>query len=1188
MSHSKSHAVHQRASAAGVATDKISAAEQGAIRKRRQKAGVPGEAKRTWGLALSGGGVRSATFCLGLVRALAANKLLHRFDYLSTVSGGGYLGASLGRLFGDARTPAQTEAGVASDNSLWLWWLRSNGRYLTPAGAKDLSFAGASITRGILATHAELAALMLLLAAIVLMPHLVASLAAEYGWLWAMNLAVLSTFGSAWWWLAIVPMFLVTSQLYAYWLYRQRRGLPGKILIGAAVGITAVIGVNQWQQATSDYALFVDGISVESASRIAWRVWLTPLLLAPAAGFLFALATQSEPEQKVRLQRTKSLATCMWALTIFVALGLLDVVSWRLADLFWRVSNARPTLGTLAVVAAAVAIGRLSLPTIKAALAQSKLVKINLERLINIVGVVAIAVVVVIWMTAFHILMLPREIWLPTTAPTPFLWSGVWTGLKDFELPGLVAVQGHYVQLFRWAFLLAVPLLYVFCSRRNFDVLNLASLHNFYRGRIERAYISAGNWGSSTSRFKQDPLMPVGQVHKRDVAPLVESIDGDDVLIAEYAPHKYGGPIHLINCCINQSVDDRTENYNADRKGVPLTISSLGVEAGSSMAVELANEAHLGGLAKWIAISGAAASTGMGSNTSPGMAAMLFMSGLRLGYWTPALLPLEDGKSERNAWSKSASRWIFKHFSKPVAIVSEFLARFPGLNSPAWYVSDGGHFDNTGILPLIKREVDIIVAADCGADPKYLFSDLESLVRKADIDYGAGIEFLDAGSVQGCAAQSACIGTPESMGPESTNQCLVVGRINYRSGKIGTLIVVKPVRLEQAPFDIVAYADRNSTFPQQTTSDQFFDESQWESYQRLGHLIGMKLDLRLIAGAAGLVADSQTTTSKLSAAIATSEREKSSRQSRVSSTVKASIGAGISISVLLGIWQGIQQYKASELNLRTDYLEALGVMETKLSAAGITGLNSQQFDYLKRDIKKYGAQKRYENIVGQLAAKCKGLSAIHPQGSPETNSCKDLLASASLVSPLSYWMEDVKFAPIAKQTDAAARLPKEAARNEEERSKETVPERAACGTATLYVHIYDEESRMAGEKVVTYAQMTGIGIGGIENVVATAARRGKVSPYVWKRPTIVYHSAVPLDCITRLLSMLPPESGSLPLPTSLTSSPGIIELWLPRGISEKVIREATLSPVPKTKLRSDKGGREDTDGGKSSRSGKPE
>ncbi|HTZ00139.1 MAG TPA: patatin-like phospholipase family protein, partial [Rhodocyclaceae bacterium] len=45
------------------------------------------------GVALSGGGIRSASFGLGVLQALAKGEWLQEFDYLSTVSGGGYTGA---------------------------------------------------------------------------------------------------------------------------------------------------------------------------------------------------------------------------------------------------------------------------------------------------------------------------------------------------------------------------------------------------------------------------------------------------------------------------------------------------------------------------------------------------------------------------------------------------------------------------------------------------------------------------------------------------------------------------------------------------------------------------------------------------------------------------------------------------------------------------------------------------------------------------------------------------------------------------------------------------------------------------------------------------------------------------------------------------------------------------------------
>jgi hypothetical protein len=72
----------------------ILAAERKFIDARRRHYGIP-EKAHTIGLALSGGGIRSATFSLGILVALARRTILPQIDYLSTVSGGGYLGSFL-------------------------------------------------------------------------------------------------------------------------------------------------------------------------------------------------------------------------------------------------------------------------------------------------------------------------------------------------------------------------------------------------------------------------------------------------------------------------------------------------------------------------------------------------------------------------------------------------------------------------------------------------------------------------------------------------------------------------------------------------------------------------------------------------------------------------------------------------------------------------------------------------------------------------------------------------------------------------------------------------------------------------------------------------------------------------------------------------------------------------------------
>ena len=171
------------------------ASEQDAIGVRRRKvlgetaSAIPAELKLpTVGLALSGGGIRSATFALGLMRGLAQSQthdaqadptrrtltsegLLGRLDYLSTVSGGGYVGAMYGRLVATyGLHHAQTL--MARSRSSVLGWLRRNGRYLTPAGSRDTGIAVVTYLRAWLAIHTEFMFASILLGLVVVAPHL--------------------------------------------------------------------------------------------------------------------------------------------------------------------------------------------------------------------------------------------------------------------------------------------------------------------------------------------------------------------------------------------------------------------------------------------------------------------------------------------------------------------------------------------------------------------------------------------------------------------------------------------------------------------------------------------------------------------------------------------------------------------------------------------------------------------------------------------------------------------------------------------------------------------------------------------------------------------------------------------------------------------------------------------------------
>src|SRR5262245_27239936 len=131
----------------------VAAAEAGWIAERRAAAGGVAADAPLVGLALSGGGIRSAAFNMGVLQTLARSGLLPRIDYLSTVSGGGYIGACLTWLRAHVPVKASQKLGelpLADGTGTVLDWLRAHGRYLiTGKGLSGWTLA-ASILSGTL------------------------------------------------------------------------------------------------------------------------------------------------------------------------------------------------------------------------------------------------------------------------------------------------------------------------------------------------------------------------------------------------------------------------------------------------------------------------------------------------------------------------------------------------------------------------------------------------------------------------------------------------------------------------------------------------------------------------------------------------------------------------------------------------------------------------------------------------------------------------------------------------------------------------------------------------------------------------------------------------------------------------------------------------------------------------------
>ncbi len=104
------------------------------------------------GIAISGGGIRSATFALGVLQALSERRLFERADYLSTVSGGGYIGSCLSSMFANGERRFPFRPGPGQRERAPIRHLRRYSNYLLPQGFLDVLRMPGVLLRGILAT----------------------------------------------------------------------------------------------------------------------------------------------------------------------------------------------------------------------------------------------------------------------------------------------------------------------------------------------------------------------------------------------------------------------------------------------------------------------------------------------------------------------------------------------------------------------------------------------------------------------------------------------------------------------------------------------------------------------------------------------------------------------------------------------------------------------------------------------------------------------------------------------------------------------------------------------------------------------------------------------------------------------------------------------------------------------------
>ncbi|MGO4333144.1 hypothetical protein, partial [Cupriavidus sp. M-11] len=827
----------------------------------------------------------------------ATASLLGQFDYLSTVSGGGYLGAFFCSLFVPGRLKPGTngvEAATLAYRTLQqeppgrirssvsyagdpgraaVAWLRENGRYLTPTGAGDSLYAASLVVRNWFAMQYVIgSALLLLLAVLALLRHLAVGTYIDLG-RHEMDLLhdarqVFNEGGLAIWWSELMWLPLAALLLFAvppavaYWLVypHPADARPALRFDSLATRLAALAGVVMLGLAAWLHRM---GPGLAVACLLLGAAVLALLGVACC----FALCrVRPATVQAYRVRATRLLSGAVGTVLWLAALGVADTVA-RTFYLYTQ-STGHPwgALGPAGLLGGVVWLIRYGAGLVDGKGGDGKagvtgwLSRLPVSLLAGIAAAVVAMLVFVLWS------------WL-------VLWVR-WNGGEPVDW--LVFGNAYTTPVLGTLSALALGLTLI--AGRFAGFLNLSTLQQFYSARLTRAYLG----GSNGQRFA--PAAGEGTAARQHAIQrarlsVAEPADGDPLSLNAYYDPAMLAPLHLINITLNLTVDPAEQLVQRDRKGKPLCIApgpftlpattARGLPADAFVRFTVDGqryfpETHKAGgselsqartLGDWIATSGAAISTGLGRSTTLGTSLLLGLANLRLGTWWPSY-PLDAGSAPRAGGAerdrvqddRPDRPWLgafISLFRTHYYLACELSARFHGTRRGWQYLSDGGHFENTAVYELLRpeRAVSMIVLCDCGADPNYQFGDLANLIRLARIDMG--LEIVVDTAAAGDPVLGSVFGTPADFTPQARaaacEKCALLLDV-YRADEpaatrrpVTRIVLLKPCQVASAPADVRQYGGSHPAFPQEPTSDQFFDEAQWESYRELGFAIGQRV-----------------------------------------------------------------------------------------------------------------------------------------------------------------------------------------------------------------------------------------------------------------------------------------------------------------------------------------------------------
>ncbi|MGS2810408.1 hypothetical protein [Nocardia sp. MW-W600-9] len=678
-------------------------------------------------ICCSGGGIRSASFCLGALQVLRDRRLYQRATAVVGVSGGGYIAAAMHILHRNFTDPYALESSE-------LAYLRRRTRYLMPRGT-DKFRAVFSLLYGIV-VNATLVGIALL------------AVSWWLGWLLD-DIDVLTRDGDR------LELHLVPAG--GYWYLA--------IALGPfALALAAFVVEKAWDRLTMVPDRMRNFFAKASRLLLGAGVPLAVLLVGvPVALYALSRLTDGSADAP-----TTALA------------GLVD-------------PGGKGALTFTATLVAVIGLGRSAWKGLHAGDAASgwygrvlTVVRKTVAPWLGSALIVAVAVVALLrWTTVFA-----------TDPQARSNWTLAW-----------------------WLIGIAVAI-------KVFTDANRTSLHTYYREALSKAFLVDKDPRShqavplpySTALRYSDYGTPVGHGPRLVIAAAANAND------VAFVPTRRGCVPFVFDPDRIGVVGDRALTQDGLRPTG--TYEQLADYRYRDVTVPAA-----------MAISGAAFSplTGRESARTRPVRILLALLNARLGVWlpNPYWQPVPQGRLA--AGLPAVSSWADK--PGPYRLLREAFGN-PSLYDRWLYVTDGGHYDNLGLVEALRRRPAAVLVLDASGSPDDRFCALAEAIATARMDH--------------CVEISIDLGHMLRGERKRAHKAWAHGIARHLDGATTDIYYLRSQLIDDLSWDLENYSRAHPDFPYTSTGDQLYSEWDFEAYRALGHEVTARaLDDPVFAGLRG-------------------------------------------------------------------------------------------------------------------------------------------------------------------------------------------------------------------------------------------------------------------------------------------------------------------------------------------------